>query len=292
MDLPRQTPFQKGRVAGIGVSEAHNVHQIRKDLINAVWTHMGRSSVGFVGVRDTPSSFGSGTLIRFGDVVGVLTCGHVLEAVLKQPEIGLLCFPVRAGQIQTLRLPVDVTDHILLGTAPWTADGPDLAFLRLPSSIMGDVERVATIANGDRHRQNIISGDPANSTPIGVLGGVVNEMTSPPVITQMPDAVVATTTFQVLVNIGNIIVDDVREDRFRFQPIASPGMPLPTSYKGTSGGGLWKFFLNQRDFSIVQARLVGVVYWEKPVKSELHLLGHGQVSIYQTLFNTICWKWI
>lgn len=252
---------------------------------------MGRSSAGFVGVRGVPSSFGSGTLIRFGDVVGVLTCGHVLEAVLKQTNIGLLCFPVRAAQIQTLRLPVNVTDHILLGAAPWTADGPDLAFLRLPGAIMGDVERVATIANGDRHRKNILCGDPANLMPICVLGGVVDEMTSPAVITQMPDGVAATTTFQVMVNIGNIIVDDMGEDRFRFQPIASPGTPLPTSYEGTSGGGLWKFFLNQRDFSIVQATLVGVAYWQKRVGSELHILGHGPVSIYQTLFDAICRNW-
>jgi hypothetical protein len=202
----------------MAVLDGLNVHQIRTDLIDAVWTHMGRSSVGFIGVREAPSSFGSGTLVRFGDVVGVLTCAHVLEAVLQEREIGLLCFPIRAGQIQTLRLPLNLTDHIALGSAPWTADGPDLGFLRLPNTIIGDLERVATITNGDRHRQNIISGQPANWTPISVLGGVVDEMTSPPVITEMPSAIAATTTLQVLVNIGNIIVDDASADRFRFNP--------------------------------------------------------------------------
>jgi hypothetical protein len=45
-------------------------------------------------------------------------------------------------------------------------------------------------------------------------------------------------------------------DRFRFQPIASPGMTLSKSYKGTNGGGLWKFFRG--------ARLIGVAYCESP----------------------------
>jgi hypothetical protein len=252
---------------------------------------MGRSTVGFVGVRDEPSSFGSGTFIRFGDVVGILTCGHVLEAVLKEPEIGLLCFQVRADQIQRLRLPLNVTDHIAIGAPPWTATGPDLAFLRLPSTMIGEVERVATIVNGDRHRQNIMLGQPANTSPIGVLGGVVDEMTSDPVIGQIPNGQTVTTTFQALINIGNISKDDESVDRFRFQPIPSPGIALPTSYRGTSGGGLWVFFMDLQTFAVVQARLIGVAYYEQSIDDELHILGHGQISIYETLLNAIREKW-
>jgi hypothetical protein len=56
--------------------------------------------------NDSPSSLGSGTLIRFGNIVGILTCAHGLDALLKKAEIGILCFPVRATQIQTVRLPM------------------------------------------------------------------------------------------------------------------------------------------------------------------------------------------
>jgi len=48
---------------------------------------------------------------------------------------------------------------------------------------------------------------------------------------------------------------------------------------------------DRNNFSLVQARLIGVAYWEKPVGDELHLVGHGQVSIYKTLFNEIRQKW-
>jgi hypothetical protein len=105
--------------------------------------HMGRSTIGFVRiVYSTPSSLGSGTLIRFGSVVGILTCAHVLEALLKEQEIGILCYPVRAAQIQTLRLPMAATDSVSIGAAPWNDRGPDLAFLKLPSPTISDLDRV------------------------------------------------------------------------------------------------------------------------------------------------------
>ena len=50
-------------------------------------------------------------------------------------------------------------------------------------------------------------------------------------------------------------------------------------------------YLDQNDFSLVQARLIGVVYWEKPVGNEVHLIGQGQISIYETLFAAIRKNW-
>jgi hypothetical protein len=79
--------------------------------------------------------------------------------------------------------------------------------------------------------------------------------------------IVATTPFEALLNVGHPFVDDEGVDRFRFQPIVSEGVILPTSYEGKSGGGLWKFYLAQETFALVQARLIGVAYWQKPVGS-------------------------
>jgi hypothetical protein len=266
--------------------------QIQKDISSAAWAHVGRSTVGFIRARDDPpSSLGSGTLIRFGNIFGVLSCAHVLEALQKEAEIGILCFPVRAAQIQTLRLPMDATDGIAIGSAPWDARGPDLAFLRLPAAMIGDIKRVATIANGDRHRQNILAGQPTPARRFCAVAGVVDEWTKPPIITPIASGIAATTPFEALINVGHLFVDDESVDRFRLQPVPGEGMTLPKSYKGMSGGGLWKFFLGQHDFSIVQVRLIGVAYWEKPLGDELHILGHGQTSIYETLFNAIRQKW-
>jgi len=274
------------------VLEPNNILQIRMDIGNAAWTHMGRSTVGFVRTRDgAPSSLGSGTLIKFGTIVGVLTCAHVLEALLKEDEVGILCFPVRATQIQRLLLPMATTDSIAIGSAPWGESGPDLAFLRLPATIVGNIERLATIANGDFHRRNTAAGEPTLTRKFCAVSGVIDEMTQPPIVTPIVDGIVATTPFEGMINAGHLFVDDDSVDRFRLQPVAGDGVLLPKSYKGTSGGGLWKVFLGQDDFSIFQVRLIGVAYWEKPIGDELHIIGHGQVSIYDTLFNAMRQKW-
>jgi hypothetical protein len=274
------------------VSETRNPAPIQRDISEAAWTLVGRSTVGFVDIGgSSPASLGSGTLIKFGDIVGVLTCAHVLEASLKEDEIGIVCFPVRATQIQTLRVLMARTDYIMIGSPPWGEPGPDLAFLRLFTPIIGDIERMATIANGDHHRENIVAGEPE---PTGKLctcavAGVVAEMTKPVKITQLANGIVETTPFEGLINVGRVFVDDETADRFRLQPVPGEGIKLPTSYKGTSGGGLWKFFLNQDNS--VQACLIGVAYWEKPLEDELHIVGHGQISIYKTMFDAIRQKW-
>jgi hypothetical protein len=283
---------RKREVRGKSVPEMQTPAQIQKHLSDIVWSHTGRSTVGFVGVDDgPPASLGSGTLVRFGNVVGVLTCAHVLEALLKQKDIGILCFPVRSNQIQRLQLPMATTDSVAIGATPWSESGPDLAFLRLPPPILGDIEKLATIVNGDRQRQIIVAGDPENTMKLCAMAGVIDEMTKPPIIERSPKVIVATTPFEALLNVGHLFVDDEGTDRFRFQPIVSEGVILPTSYEGTSGGGLWKFYLAHETFSLVQARIIGVAYWQKPVGSELHLVGHGQVSIYDHLLNIIRQKW-
>jgi hypothetical protein len=77
------------------------------------------------------------------------------------------------------------TDSIAIGTAPWGESGPDLAFLRLPAAIVGDIERVATIANGASHRQNIVGASLRRVRKFFAVSGVIDEMTKPPIVTQI-----------------------------------------------------------------------------------------------------------
>jgi hypothetical protein len=145
--------------------------------------------------------------------------------------------------------------------------------------------------NGDLHRENICAGDPEDTMKLSAMAGVIDELTKPPIIEQSSKMIVATTPFEALLNVGHLFVDDEGADRFRFQPIVSEGVILPTSYEGTSGGGLWKFYLARETFALVQARLSGVAYWQKPVGDELHLIGHGPISIYDHLLKLIRQKW-
>jgi hypothetical protein len=73
-----------------------------------------------------------------------------------------------------------------------------------------------------------------------------------------------------------------------------PALTPPASYAGTSGGGLWRLYTKREEdntYSLVQARMVGVAFWEKPVGTELHIVCHGQVSVHSVLHGAIKAKW-
>jgi hypothetical protein len=261
------------------------------DFTHMMTEYVGRFTVGFVGIgKDKAVSKGSGTLARYGKIVGIITCGHVLEAL--RGEIGIVCFPTRPREIQRFTLDLPLTDQIKFGTPPWTETGPDLGFLRLPDHMMAELQRHASVVNGERHRGNAVAGQPDRTERVDLVCGVVDEVTTTRI--QGDQAV---TTFTGLLNVGRVVemsrVGNM--DYYRFQPIPGSDVTPPTSYAGTSGGGLWRLYIKREEekgtYSLVQARMVGVAFWEKPVEKELHIVCHGQVSVHSVLHDAIKAKW-
>lgn len=251
-----------------------------------------RPTVGFVSTGDMPAaSRGSGTLIKFGSVGGILTCAHVLHEMIDAREIGILCFPVRPSEFQSHRVDVSLIDHILMGSPDWSERGPDLGFLRLPEANLLALERLASVVDGEGQRKAIVDGIP-DVPGKALICGVVDERTSPPRI----EGTVATTAFEAFVNLGRLVnvpgADGM--DLFQFRPDTVEGVILPKSYAGTSGGGLWQLYLRPDEeggYTCVQARLCGVAFYQKPIGDELHIIGHGQRSIYGSLYGLVREKW-
>jgi hypothetical protein len=265
-----------------------NLIDVRRNIGGELWTRVGRCTVGFIGIRDDGSmvSFGSGTLIRFGTIAGVITCAHVLAALRNESRVGLICFPVpRPNEVQSFRISMEATEQIAIGSEPWSSCGPDIAFLRLPAPTMANLESMASVVNGDISRREALLGSKFN-----VVCGVIANETGQSVI----DGPVAVTEFVAAVNAGFVIETSnlAGLDLFRFQPGASEGGKLPTSYEGTSGGGLWHVSLDPKDnYSVAQVRLCGVAFWQETLNGELHIIGHGPQTIYGSLFAEITKRW-
>jgi hypothetical protein len=260
------------------------------DVSPTFFAHAARCAIGFIGVRKKePVSQGSGTLIRFGHVKGILTCAHVLEGNLQDEEIGILLFPARSDALQMMRVRrSDLMGHTYFRGESWREDGPDLAFVRLPDDVMANIEGRASVVDGERQRAQILVGEPDRKAIASVVFGVVHELTG----STVPGERISTTPFRAFLNLGDIA--DVNEvhgmDLFRFRPRAGEGVVLPTSYKGTSGGGLWQMYFGAEGRP-VQTRLSGVAFYETQVGDEVHIIGHGLHSIYQTLYQDIKTKW-
>jgi len=258
------------------------------DVIHARVT---RRTMGFIGKRPGKiASLGSGTFIRFGRVAGILTCAHVLEAVCQESEIGILRFPVRPDTFQNLTIDRALVAEIAIRPAEWNVSGPDLGFLRLPDDAIAEIEQLSSIADGERQRKRIVAGVPQNAICLNAIAGVVDELTELPNDSD-PEMV---TRFHAYIGRGNI--DEVTEahglDLFHFRPTPGEGETLPASYRGTSGGGLWQLYFDRGSKTFIEARLIGVAFYERYSGDTRYLVGHGQRSVYGTLRAKILEKWV
>jgi hypothetical protein len=253
--------------------------------------HVGRFTIGFVttGDNQSPASLGSGTLIRFGKVGGVLTCAHVIQELEKQDEIGLMGMPVRADQVQRLRVERRLTDFLSLSDQPWSECGKDIGFVKLPDPTMAAIERVASVLDGETQLNRALESVADDVREIAVLAGILDERTAPPVLV----GEVITTAFNATLTPGILhqMVEFDGMDRVRLQPVYGTGAVRATCFKGTSGGGLWKVLVSRSDNSFIQSRLFGIAYYEREIESELQVICHGPRSIYSRLLREIDRKW-
>ena len=73
-----------------------------------------------------------------------------------------------------------------------------------------------------------------------------------------------------------------------FRPLPDSKFKSPSSYKGTSGGGLWRIYPKPDSGSDPAYRLIGVAFYET---SDGQIVCHGQASLYVKLFDAIREKW-
>jgi hypothetical protein len=256
------------------------------DELDTSLAAIGHCTVGFVDRNDRlPQSLGSGTLVEFGRVGGVLTCAHVIDALQSREEFGVVCFPVGKHKLQGLRVTRATTSYVALGNDTESPDGPDIAFLRLPPDALSRLKSLATFANGDAHRTRAQAGEPAAAEISDVVSGVIAERTEKPVK-------VGSSMLKTVFN-GLTVDGDVLSRRFNGEfdliEIALSGVSnKPTTYGGMSGGGLWRLYLDAAD-RVIETRLVGVMFYE--TRPELHITCHGINSVYRSLYPLISSTW-
>jgi hypothetical protein len=117
---------------------------------------------------------------------------------------------------------------------------------------------------------------------VTVVAGIINEWTSK----ENNNFVV-----RPLISIGHI--DDRTQandghDLFHCQPDPDDHFHPPKSYRGTSGGGLWRIYPRPRDGREISYSLIGVAFYET---KERQIICHGQASLYVKLFDAIREKW-
>jgi hypothetical protein len=235
--------------------------------------------------KQVPGGFcsrGTGTFVRIGSIHGILTCAHVLDAIAKNEKIiDLAIFPVRKEN-RFIQLNIEHCDYIKFGPSN-NQDGPDLCFIRLPIPFFDSIGHLVSVKNLEVGRNHAFARAEPSEESVTVVAGMIYEWT--PEVQQADQFVV-----RALVSVGQIeekmkIAD---YDLFRFRPVPDKNFHAPSSYAGTSGGGLWRIYPKPDDGGEVAFRLIGVAFYET---ADRQIICHGQASVYVKLFDAVCNKW-
>lgn len=114
-------------------------------------------SVGFLRlVPGTIQVIGSGTLVRVENLHGIITARHVWEKVEKLGEVEIYQYPSRRREIQSLRVPINLLDALCCGSAATEDElGPDLAFIKVPGSVVASIEKHSFFLNLEKSRHTL-----------------------------------------------------------------------------------------------------------------------------------------
>jgi len=135
-----------------------------------------RCSIGFV-APDRPRAklLGSGILVSFGKLYGILTAAHVLETLQKVEEIGFVECTIRPAQPQGLRFLTNAIDSIKFGEQPDDRFGPDLAFIRLPDHTAAALNANSSFLNLAQQAELSNAPPLAGAERLDVIVGAIDE---------------------------------------------------------------------------------------------------------------------
>ncbi|KJC52029.1 hypothetical protein [Bradyrhizobium sp. LTSP857] len=228
---------------------------LENEISDAALSKVWHFTIGFARAGETPAAKGSGVLVKYKGLMGILTCGHVDTYVrsLKQP-IGLVRFNRGlAEQFGTIDLD-EVFSHVA-GEEPWERGSDDIAFINLPPHLVGNIAKDCVFLDIER---NFVRPDPdSRSELLGVhaVFGLVEAFTGE--TTRQNKR--ATTRLRGVLTPGKLLqIDHLNATLECFEE----NIPtLPDSFGGTSGGGLWRVYVRKRDDGVFEAehyRLLGI----------------------------------
>lgn len=250
------------------------------------WTiarELAEFTVAFVMSKDGQlAPAGTGTLVSFRDSHYFLTATHVWESALKKSD--WIRIPLKENSPCRLAInPKEIVSYSARIPAQWNEWGPDITLLRIPPERVGSFTAVGRPFYPLSMKREIridcgvettfLMGAPAlrgkftTESAVPELQGMnVVPHTGPYSSIELPSEL------RVPFDFIDILVDTTQPD-------------VAASFKGVSGGGLWKVYVFKgtdgeiRTFKI----LAGVAFWQVLEDSTLLVRCHGPRSIGSVL---------
>ena len=169
-----------------------------------------------------------------------------------------------------------------VGDPPWTnPEAVDLAFAQLPERDVATLSATCVFLNWDVNVRKFKAGEPPYKTHVDAVFGLVHEFSGEPVV---GDGLV-TTPMQGILTPGHIVSRD--KGLMTLECMDYNVADLPNSFGGTSGGGLWRMYLNvaaNGSYEHIETRLCGVASFQRDAT---HIARQGFERIEQLLVPNI-----
>jgi hypothetical protein len=257
------------------------------------------STVGFLRLLgsegvDGAVCAGSGVLISVGSIFGILTAAHVICALPKKGKVGILTFPRLSRKLQNFHFEMDGTFSVVLSGKEWSQEGPDIGFLRLPIDVAGTLKSSNNFKNLDIATQSFSTEEEPTTQFVDAVCGVIDEKTQT-VESASPQKFIK--KFEAYFMNGQSTPIGAKDDLdyCLFTPNGSPNVPMPNSFEGTSGGGLWRMYWKldaDGKATPKEIRLCGIAYFQSGQVGNTRILTcHGPMSVYRAMRNRIREKW-
>ena len=248
------------------------------------------SVVGFLRIRSqgeivSPDSLGSVTLVRFGEIYGVLTAAHVLDVIPEHTPVGLMMFTRIDGQGQ-FKFEVGGSDKLYAEGWRDSHTLPDLGFLRLHEPEISRLKDLGCVFYNLQKARPVPIDPATQSFRLGCcITGVVGESKTSIINSK---GIPVTHFTMLLGQCGDMTISDNGGFNLTTHAIEfGPGLHAPGSYGGVSGGALW-FFTPSVDSEMPQRILAGVAFREIPdEKDGLRIICHFYSDIERRLLPLI-----
>jgi hypothetical protein len=256
-------------------------------------------SIGFLTIEvlngvETAICAGSGTLAMAGDVYGVLTAAHVLDALPKAGPVGLVVEIEDPSKYQRQTFLIENAECILIRGQSFNRLGPDLGFIRLPPDCIGWLKAQRSFYNLVKHRSDVLSNKEPSKSYIDTIIGMIHEMTE-----DVPSDKIGvrrqrfTAVFCGAKHVAMRYPADY--DLWYFEPSSEIDFTVPGNFEGTSGGAVWRFFVKPEDngtVSVLDRRIVAVPFYQTlRDDGKKELTCQGPREIYGHLLDKIQQRW-
>jgi hypothetical protein len=263
------------------------------DFLMRVWDDLKHYSVGlFLGTQQ----LGSGTLIKCGNLWGILTAHHVLHRTEPPLDLSLssthkLLLVIRESS-HSFEIPAKYLREIEIGIPVSDDEGPDLTFLELPQGEeLGTLKAIKSFWSLDHDIENRLA-SALKDDGVWIKIGIPHES----LMVQQESEDTVQISSKLVSYFGSATSDRRYEsegfDFVNMEAYYNGNDTLPDSFAGVSGGGLWKIEIHGDSIgSNLTHRnpiFCGVPFYQEEIIDGMRIVRcHYARSIYERARNTL-----